>query len=169
MRRTEQPVRSAHCLLEQRGEVGDLVRRVGILVRARPFKHVAAIDALPHQISRFARDSYQLLSAPVIGLDPVVSDSPILDGQALGQFPAVLFAQKCREGELLRVEAVGNAAPMLSGAAHARARIEGTVLADGHSVGARGMAMRCRLLSEVLHHAVAQGVIQFVHAGRVIG
>jgi alkylated DNA nucleotide flippase Atl1 len=58
---------------------------------------------------------------------------------------------------------------MLARTSYARAWIEGTVLSDGDRARPRGMPMSGRLLGGILHHAKAQRVIQFIHAGGVIG
>src|SRR5215469_8244213 len=70
---------------------------------------------------------------------------------------------------MFRIEAVGDGAPVLSSASHPRSRIEGAVLANGDCARARRMTVRGRLLGGVLHHAIAEGVVQLIHIGAVVG
>src|SRR6516165_8650734 len=70
---------------------------------------------------------------------------------------------------MFRIEAVRDGPPMLARAAHSGSRIEGAVLADGNGARARRMAMRGRLLRRILHHAIAEGIIQLIHVRGIIG
>src|SRR5205814_1245808 len=62
----------AHRLFEHATGVGALQRRRGILLLARAFENVAAIDILAAQVAGFAADAHQLLGFPIVGFELVV-------------------------------------------------------------------------------------------------
>jgi len=67
------------------------------------------------------------------------------------------------------IEAVTDGAPMLTGTADTDAGVEGTVLADRHRARLYGVPVRGGFLRQVLHHAVAERIVQLIHSLRVIG
>ncbi len=157
------------CLLEERRGVGCLVRRQRILVLARGFEDIAALDFLSAQIAGFAGDAEHLFGAPVVGFEFVVGDAPVLRAHVFGGLRAgVLLAQFGAEGEDFGSEAVGERAPVFARAAGPGAGLERSVLADGHGVRFGGVPVGQGFIGEILHHAEADGVVELVHAGGVL-
>src|SRR5215831_8616861 len=81
----------AHGRFKHVARVGVLERRRGILLLARPFKDVAAIDFSAAQIAGFPADAHQLLGFPVGRFEIVVGDRPILNREVLGQLGRSVF------------------------------------------------------------------------------
>ena len=125
------------------------MRRIRIFVRPRTLEDVAALDALPAEISCLAADAHHLLGAPVQRFEFVVGDAPVLNRQVRGQLAcAVLLPQHRRQPELVREITIREAAPMLARPAHARAGVERSVLPHGNRRRAHGMTVSDRLIGQ---------------------
>ena len=100
-----------------------LERRRGIFVRTRRLENVSAVDQLAAQIAGLAADAHHLLGVPVVRLQLIVGDAPILHRQIRGQpRRAVLFGQMRAQSEDAGQKAEAHAGPMLARAAHAGSR-----------------------------------------------
>ncbi len=150
--------------------IGMLQRRRGVLVHPRRFEDVSAVDQLAAQVAGLAADAHHLFGVPVVRLEFVVGDAPVLDreigGEARG---AMLFGEMRAQGEEAGQETEAHAGPMLAGAADAGAGMEGAVLAHGNRGFAGRVAVRDGLFSDVLHHAQADVVVELIHVHGVFG
>ncbi len=154
---------------EEGSDVGNLGGRGWIFGAARAFEDVAALNSFSAEIARFAGDAEQKFRASVMRLQVVVSDSPILNGVILGQFGGTILFRSAREQfETVRNKTGKPPGPMLTGATRTGAGKKRTVLAERKSTLLRRMTERHRLLRKILHHAHADGVVELVHAGRII-
>lgn len=81
----------------------------------------------------------------------------------------MLLPQLTGQPEHIFLEAIRDAAPVLSRPARSSAGMIGAVLANRNCAIPRRVAMRDGLLRHVLHHAEADDVVDLVHAGGVVG
>ena len=156
--------------LEQVGRIGMLQRRSGIFMHARRFENVSAIDELATEIAGLAADAHHLLGVPIVRLQLIVGYAPIAHRQIGGEFRgAVLLGKMRSQVEDTRQKAEAHAGPMLARASHAGTGMERAVLADGNRRIAGRMPVRDGLFGDVLHHAQADVIVQFVHVHGIVG
>src|SRR5437764_8408235 len=119
---------------------------------ARAFENVAPLDLVAAQVAGLARDAHQALGAIVIRLEFVVSNGPVAHVAIFRQpLTPVLFDDMRETAEIVRVIAVRDAAPVLPRAANTGAGKKRTIMPDGQSALARGVAKGYRFISNGLH------------------
>ena len=124
---------------------------------------------LPANVSGFARDAEEQVGACIVWFQLVVSDAPVLNRVVFGQaFGAVFFSGTGEHFEAIRQKSGAHRAPVLPCTADTGAGKERTVLAKGKGALARIVPERHRFLGNILHHAEANGVVQFIHVVAVV-
>src|SRR5207244_3077452 len=73
------------------------------------------------------------------------------------------------QAELVRKEAVAQAGPVLAGAADAGAGVERAILPHRNRVATQRVTVSDGFVGDVLHHAVADEVVQLIHGAGIIG
>jgi hypothetical protein len=156
-------------LLEQRPQVGRLERRRGIFILADALKRIAALHRFAAQITGLAADAEHPFGVPVVRLEVIVGDPPIGDRQVSGQTAgSVLLLEVGRQHEHVRKKTNGPPVPVLPRAADTRSGKKRPVLAHRHGCIAQGVAMRHRVVGNVLHQFQTDGVVELIHAHRVV-
>ena len=140
-----------------------LLRRSGIVPRARPFERIAAFLNLPFDVARSARRSAKVLEPIVMRLKLVVGDPPVLDRHVFGQKSrAISFRQMRPEAEIGRQEAPRLRVPVDASAADAGRRHERAPVADRQRCLAHIVAKSERLLLGAKEQLMPEAIAQFV-------
>jgi len=156
---------------EESGKIRYLGGRSGIFVAARPFKDIAAFDFFPFQVAGFAGNAEQFVNSGVERLEFVVRHPPIVDGVIFGGEPSRRISRL--SAKVVRSNRGESGGRGRSNVRLSRRRPEPGWKApcwrSGNCTLAGVVAESDRLLGEILHHAHADGVVQFVHGVGVVG